>query len=152
MSDDPGYAVRQLVDVALRALSPGVNDPTTAQDAIFHLGTVLVDRLTTAPAPTAYRDEKDRHLLRPHALTDDDLAELAIAELRRSAADQPAVAVYLLQMIRLVVDAVTASGHADRARALLEQAHHVVNAVNASGASDIDRRHVQRAYESLFGI
>jgi uncharacterized membrane protein len=44
MSEDAGYGVRQLVDVALRALSPGVNDPTTAQDAIFHMGTVLVDR------------------------------------------------------------------------------------------------------------
>lgn len=152
MSDDPGYGIRQLVDVALRALSPGVNDPTTAQDAIFHLGTVLVDRLTSSRVPGAYRDEQARHLLTPHALTDADLAELAIAELRRSAADQPAVAVYLLQMIRLVLDAVTARGQADRAQALLEQAHPVVDAVNASGASDIDRRHVQRTYESLFGL
>ncbi|HVL93318.1 MAG TPA: DUF2254 family protein, partial [Acidimicrobiales bacterium] len=37
MQQDVSYGVRQLADVALRALSPGINDPTTAQDAIFHL-------------------------------------------------------------------------------------------------------------------
>lgn len=56
MNEDTGYGVRQLVDVALRALSPGINDPTTAQDAIFHLGTVLVDRLSSSPMPTAFHD------------------------------------------------------------------------------------------------
>jgi uncharacterized membrane protein len=149
MTDDPGYGIRQLVDVALRALSPGVNDPTTAQDAIFHLGTVLVDRLTSPPAPTAYCDGHGRYLLTPHALTDGDLAELAIAELRRSAADQPAVAVYLLQMIRLVIDAVTTSGHADRVHVLVDQAHLVVD---TGLAGDIDRRHLQRTYDGLFEI
>lgn len=152
MGDDPGYGIRQLVDVALRALSPGINDPTTAQDAIFHLGTVLVDRLTSPRAPTAYGDMNDRYLLTPHALTDADLAELAIAELRRSAATQPAVAVYLLQMIGLVVDAVTTRGHADRVHALLEQAHLLVDAVNGSGVSDTDRRQVQHTYDTLFRI
>ena len=49
-SEDAGYGVRQLVDVALRALSPGINDPTTAQDAIFHLGAVLVHRLSSSLA------------------------------------------------------------------------------------------------------
>ena len=38
---------------AVRALSPGINDPTTAQDAIFHLGTVLVHRLSAPPIPVA---------------------------------------------------------------------------------------------------
>jgi uncharacterized membrane protein len=151
MSDDPGYGIRQLVDVALRALSPGINDPTTAQDAIFHLGTVLVDRFTSPPAPTAYRDEQDRHLLTPHALTDDDLADLALAELRRSAARQSAVGVYLLQMIALVVDAATSSGNGDRVHGLLEQARLIVDTVNTSDALDVDRRQVQHTHETLFG-
>ena len=30
MDEDPGFGIRQLVDMAERALSPGVNDPTTA--------------------------------------------------------------------------------------------------------------------------
>src|SRR5690606_4637977 len=91
MTDDPGYGVRQLVDVGLRALSPGINDPTTAQDAIFHIGSVLAHQLTAAPVPVAYEDGQGRTLLEPHALDDDELAELALAELRRAAATQPTV-------------------------------------------------------------
>lgn len=39
---DPAYPLRLLVDIALRALSPGVNDPTTAVQAIDHLEQILV--------------------------------------------------------------------------------------------------------------
>lgn len=150
MSEDPGYGVRQLVDVALRALSPGINDPTTAMDAIFHLGTVLVDRLSRPPAPLAYRDDQDRHLLTPHVLTDTDLAELALSELRGTTSNQPTVAVYLLQMIGLVVDAPTSDGEADRTHPFLEQARLVVETVKAGDALEVDRRRVQQTYADLF--
>lgn len=150
MSEDPGYGVRQLVDVALRALSPGINDPTTAQDAIFHLGTVLVDRLTSPLAPTVYCDDQGRHLLTPHALTDHDLAELALAELRGATGNLPAVAVYLLQMIGLVVDAASVNGGGDRVGAFREQARLIVDTVDAGDALEVDRRRVQDTFDDLF--
>ncbi len=40
-NQDPLFAVRQLVDIALKALSPGINDPTTAEYAIFHLNDAI---------------------------------------------------------------------------------------------------------------
>ncbi|TKV60903.1 DUF2254 domain-containing protein [Nakamurella flava] len=40
-AQDVGYGLRQLVDVALKALSSGINDPTTAVHAIGHVGTLL---------------------------------------------------------------------------------------------------------------
>ncbi len=39
---DPGFGVRQLVDIALKALSPGINDVTTALTCIDYLGAVLL--------------------------------------------------------------------------------------------------------------
>lgn len=39
--DDPMYGIRQLVDIALRALSPGINDPTTAEYCLLHIGDAL---------------------------------------------------------------------------------------------------------------
>ena len=150
MTEDPGYGVRQLVDVALRALSPGVNDPTTAQDAIFHLGTVLIAHFGSPPTPTAFVDHEHRRLLAAHALTDDDLAVLALAELRATTADQPTVAVYLLQMIGLVVEAAGATGTGDRTHALVRQASHIVDTVRRGNTLDIDRQLVQRTYETLF--
>lgn len=150
-ADDAAYGVRQLVDVALRALSPGVNDPTTAQDAIFHLGTVLVDRLTGPPVPTEYEDAQGRRLVVPHAATDEEIVQLAFAELRRAAADHPAVAVYLLQMMALVVEGVTANGEQDRVGTIFEQASLVVAGTDASDALADDRRSVRDTYRSLFG-
>ena len=42
MRGDPAFGIRQLSDIALKALSPGINDPTTAQTCIDRLGEILV--------------------------------------------------------------------------------------------------------------
>ena len=39
---DPKYAIRLIVDIAIRALSPAVNDPTTAVQALDHLEDLLL--------------------------------------------------------------------------------------------------------------
>ncbi|MFN7151403.1 MAG: DUF2254 domain-containing protein, partial [Microthrixaceae bacterium] len=51
MQHDPMYGLRQIVDVGVRALSTGVNDPTTAQDAIFHMAAVVTEMLRHDPPP-----------------------------------------------------------------------------------------------------
>ncbi|WNV74240.1 DUF2254 domain-containing protein [Geodermatophilus sp. DSM 44513] len=38
---DPSYGLRKLVDIAARALSPGINDPTTAVHALSHVSTLV---------------------------------------------------------------------------------------------------------------
>jgi uncharacterized membrane protein len=39
---DPSFGIRQLVDIAIRALSPGINDPTTAVEAVRQTSRILV--------------------------------------------------------------------------------------------------------------
>lgn len=41
-SQDPSYGVRQMVDIALKAISPAVNDPETAVEAVNEIGVVLL--------------------------------------------------------------------------------------------------------------
>lgn len=41
MQQDVEFGIIQLTDIAVRALSPGINDPTTACDIIVHLGDVM---------------------------------------------------------------------------------------------------------------
>jgi uncharacterized membrane protein len=41
IDQDPAYAIRIIVDIAIRALSPAVNDPTTATQMLNHLGALL---------------------------------------------------------------------------------------------------------------
>lgn len=54
MHQDPAFGFRQLVDVAERALSPGVNDPTTAVQAIDQLHDLL-RRLARRRIPSPLR-------------------------------------------------------------------------------------------------
>jgi len=145
MVEDGAYGIRQLVDVALRALSPGINDPTTAQDAIFHLGTVLSARLDDPPAPLAYEDDDDRCLLTPHAATDDALAELAFTELRAAAAGDARVSLYLLEMIAAVAEVAASKGARDRAAPFEAQA-----LLLARGATAATRSDVLAAYRARF--
>ena len=42
LQQDVGFGIRQLVDTACKALSPAVNDPYTAVQAVHHLSDVLV--------------------------------------------------------------------------------------------------------------
>jgi uncharacterized membrane protein len=56
---DPKYAIRLLVDIAIRALSPAVNDPTTAVQALDQIGDLLM-RLARRPLDVgAYHDEEE---------------------------------------------------------------------------------------------
>ena len=41
IEQDPAFALRIMVDIAIKALSPAVNDPTTAVQVLNHLGDVL---------------------------------------------------------------------------------------------------------------
>jgi uncharacterized membrane protein len=45
VEQDPGFAIRQLTDVALKALSPAVNDPTTAVMVVNEMGVVAHEAL-----------------------------------------------------------------------------------------------------------
>ena len=50
IEQDPSFAIRVMVDVATRALSPAVNDPTTTVQVIDHLGESL-RMIGTTPSP-----------------------------------------------------------------------------------------------------
>ncbi len=148
MVEDAAYGIRQLVDVALKALSPGINDPTTAQDAIFHLGTLLVARLTSPMPAFAYAGDGGRRLLMPQAFTDAELAELAIGELRLAAADKPTVCIYLFEMIADVGEALTGNG---RDAQLIEQATLLLGDAAHAGMPAHEVRRVREAYVARFG-
>jgi uncharacterized membrane protein len=57
MMSDVGFGLRQLVDIGERALSPGVNDPTTAVQALDQIHDVLRCLATRALGPELGRTE-----------------------------------------------------------------------------------------------
>jgi uncharacterized membrane protein len=56
VEQDAAFGLQQLVDVALRALSPGINDPTTACMCVDRLGELLA-RLAVRRMPASLRFE-----------------------------------------------------------------------------------------------
>jgi uncharacterized membrane protein len=151
MRQDASYGVRQLVDVALRALSPGVNDPTTAQDAIFHLAAVLREVLERPEPPQVRIDGQGRRLLQPELPTHRSVVGLAFDELRPAAAPHPTVCVYLLEAMHLLCQSLPTAPATGAVRAIEEQARLVVEASQAADVIDHDRQRVVSAYEQRFG-
>jgi uncharacterized membrane protein len=99
---DPLYGLRQLVDVALKALSPGINDPTTAQDAMFHAATLVAKFGQRRPRATSRSGEEGRRLLVPRRQGHEAVLALAYDELRLTAASNPHAVAYLIESVRLV--------------------------------------------------
>jgi len=57
IGQDPAFAIRIIVDIADKALSPAINDPTTAIQALDHLSDVLRLIGTTDLAPSPWRGD-----------------------------------------------------------------------------------------------
>ncbi|MEZ5246851.1 MAG: DUF2254 domain-containing protein [Acidimicrobiales bacterium] len=98
MQSDVGFGILQMVDIALRALSPGVNDPNTANDMVVHIGAVLL-ALWQYPVAPAVVESDGRHLVTRRVDHRDHL-EAAIEPIRRHSQDEPLVAITLLRMLQ----------------------------------------------------
>ncbi|MEU1973739.1 DUF2254 domain-containing protein [Microbacterium sp. NPDC019599] len=98
--EDVRYGMQQIVDIALRALSPGLNDPTTAVHALGHLSAILTRCAAMSRAPSAAADDSGAlRVLGPRPTAADDV-RTAIAPIRHYGATHPAVVARLLQLAR----------------------------------------------------
>ena len=78
---DPKYAIRLLVDIAIKALSPAINDPTTAVQALDQIGDLLLRLGSRRLEIGSFADESGSlRLLMPFPSWDDFL-HLAFEEI-----------------------------------------------------------------------
>ena len=110
MQTDVDFALRQLVDVGLRALSTAVNDPTTAVEATLQVGSLLRRLLVADPPTEAVAGPDGRQLLRPWQLSADEYVAHGFDQLRHAAPAQPQVAAALLRVLRMLLATWTRSG------------------------------------------
>lgn len=98
IEQDMEFAARQLVEIGLRALSPGINDPFTAIAVLDRLGAALCDMAGRA-LPTG-RTVRDGRIRLYRARTDyDGLVDTMFHMLRQSGVDSPAVMIRLLEVL-----------------------------------------------------
>ena len=94
---DPEYGLVALSDIAVRALSPGVNDPTTAMHCVDRLGEVLA-ALASREHPAVLRTSPDgsmRLLVRDTPF--DRALGLAFDQIRHFGADNPTIAKRMIE-------------------------------------------------------
>lgn len=139
MVQDASYGIRQIVDVALKALSPGVNDTTTAVTCVEHLGTIiahLANRRTESP----YRMEGDE--LRAIAPVTDfaDLLGEAFDQIRQNAGGNVGV----LEALSCALEAVAErTKDPQRRAALRRQLELIVSLCDRSVPEPYDRATIQ---------
>jgi uncharacterized membrane protein len=104
MQQDAAFGIRQLVDIALRALSPGINDPTTAVQALDRIEWIL-RRLAVRRFPSGVMRDEDG-IPRVWVTWPSWSAHLQLAteEIARSATGHPVVARRLRSMLQAVAE------------------------------------------------
>jgi uncharacterized membrane protein len=103
-AQDPIALLQQLVEVAARAMSPGVNDPFTAVVCIDWITSALA-RLAIEHIPSAYRYDRDGELRLIFApMTFGEFADAAYDPLREYGREMVEIDVRLLQSIEAVGD------------------------------------------------
>ncbi|MDR4493080.1 MAG: DUF2254 domain-containing protein [Nitrospirales bacterium] len=140
---DIEFAIHQLVEVALRALSPGINDPFTAISCIDRLGdalTLLSERVL--PSSCCYDEE---HILRviTYPLTIDGIFDAAFNQLRQYGCVSVAVGLRLLEVFSVIVQN---TDNTQVHQAIRRHATMVKEAMVDHTSELFDRREVEERY------
>jgi uncharacterized membrane protein len=143
MQQDVDFGLRQLTDIALRALSPAVNDPTTAIEALLAIGSILRPLLLAELPSQVRRDGRGSVLLRPWDLDHSEYVRHAFTQLRHYGVSDPAVALALVRTLRMLVETVKRAGRTEGLGELQRQMALALEACDGSGllADDIAAVH-----------
>lgn len=121
VSQDAAFGIRQMVDMATKALSPGVNDVTTAINCVDFLSAAVV-RLTGRSIPSRYRYSDGELRVIACVPTFEELLHKAISEIRQSAASNVRV---LQRLVETLETAAGMTSSRQRRKALLEHVERI---------------------------
>lgn len=146
-SADLEFAVRQLVEVAVRALSPSINDPHTAISVLDRLGAALCEIVPLHLASGVSKRDARVVLVVP-SNGYDGLLNAMFHEIRQSAAGKAAVLIRLLEVLTAVS---TCEKALLRLQSLQRHADLVLGDAERSLATPADVEDVRERYEE-FGL
>jgi uncharacterized membrane protein len=133
---DPKYPIRLLVDVAIKALSPAINDPTTAVQAIDQIEDLL-HRLGRCDLDSGYARDADGVLRLMFPIpTWEDYLMLAFDEIRQYGVNSLQVVRRLRAALNAIADSLTDEGRREIVRQHLRHLDEVVG----HSAHDVEDR------------
>jgi uncharacterized membrane protein len=118
MDQDPAFAIRMFVDIAIRGLSPAVNDPTTAVQSLDRIETLLVELHRRLPSAGLVLETDGTPRGSFPVPTWREYFDLALIEIRHYGAGSAQVARRLRALYAHLLDVVDES---ERGRVELEQ-------------------------------
>jgi len=147
IEQDAGFGLRQLVDIALKALSPGVNDTSTAIICIDHLGDLLA-YVGRRPFGRRLRSETGHDQVRviAHCPTYADYVTTAFDQIRVSGAANVAVLLRLLLTLETIARRTPAPA---RRQVLRQQRELIAEAAERKLETEYEREQVRRQLARL---
>jgi len=140
IDEDPAFGIRQLVDMALKAISPGINDTTTAITCVDYIGAILV-HLARRRVEDPRRDEDGVVRVVAPRPTFEGLLALAYDEIRQSAGTNVSVLGRQLETLAQLGREVPVRSR----RAAVSRQVELVQQATAAVPSPHDREHLDRA-------
>jgi uncharacterized membrane protein len=147
-TEDIEFLFRQLTEIAVRALSPGINDPFTAVECVDRLGAAL-QRLAGREIPSPVRrDTEGKIRVIAHPQTFTSIARLTLGSIRRYGSSHAEVLTSLLQTIGAI-------GHElrrEQDRAVLLEEAHAALAASTHWADEPGKRRLEHEYTRVVRI
>ena len=145
-TQDIEYAVNQLTEMAVRAMSPAINDPFTAMTCLDHVGDGLVAFIRQGEQRSHYYDQHGRLRLVLEPVTLNELLRAAFDMLRHASCDNASVLLHMLAVIDLI-------GQETKAREARQELVCHVNLIRLESQAghliEDDRQFIERSSESL---
>jgi uncharacterized membrane protein len=145
---DPKYAIRLLVDIAIKALSPAVNDPTTAVQALDQIGDLLLRLSRRQLEIGAFSDQAGVVRVLIQFPLWEDFLRLAFGEIR----SYGATSVQVMRRMNALIQDLTAAVPSERRGALREWSARLKSSIDSSFSIDDDRREAATPDRQGFGV
>lgn len=143
---DVEFAIDQLVEIAVRALSPGINDPFTAISCLDQLGATL-SSLAERTIPSGYYYDSDGHLrLITDTLTFGGIVDSAFNQIRQHGRSDVAVTIRMLEVIAIIIARTTTDA---QKRVLIRQADMIKRASDETILEKNDRQDITARYQLI---
>lgn len=110
VDQDPGFGIRQIVDIAMKALSPGVNDTSTAVSCLDYLGALLCQLAGCRLVSLFPATDGVQRVIAPASSFEHFLAK-SVDEIRHSASGNVTILRHIIQLLARVAGATSDPSH-----------------------------------------
>jgi uncharacterized membrane protein len=149
LTQDVSFGIDQLVEIAIRALSPAVNDTFTALTCIDWLGDNLCKIINRWHPARVHRDDQGFIRVIAAQPTYERLVQRAFEKIRQASSGMPAVMIRQLEALAKIMDDTSTAG---QRHVLLDQAAMIDRLCERTVPEACDRADVRRRYEAVITV